>query len=228
MHDDALPEKLFYDLAAQATERMMEELPSEEELSHKLSFTPAFERRMEKLFANPKSARTRDRRAWRILAIAAAILILLTSALMSVSAVREAVFKFFVTLYEKYVVVWFAPEDDTLMAPETILEFREPAYVPPGFEQDSAETSEQFHSVSYLDDEGLFLLFRQTILDSVQYALDIEGAIGKELFEIHGTTAMYRVKNELLEAIWTDNEYSYYLTGQIDVEQALKMAYSVK
>ena len=228
MHDDALSEKFFYDLAARATERMMEELPSEEELSHKLSFTPAFERRMELFFANPKSARTRDRGAWRVLAVAAAILILLTSALISVSAVREAVFKFFATLYEKYIVVWFEPENNTLIAPETILEFRAPTYVPPGYALDYTEETELFHFVFFVNDKGLEISFEQTVLDSIQFALDIEAEVEKEIFEINGTTGMCRIKQGRIEMVWTDSEYAYRLSGLIDFEQALLMTQSTK
>ena len=104
MPESVCPEEFFYDLAARASDRMMEELPSEEELSRKLTFSPAFEHRMERLLANPKSARTQQHRALRVLAIAAVFIILLISALMSVSAVREAVFKFFTELYEKYIL----------------------------------------------------------------------------------------------------------------------------
>jgi len=42
-----LPEEFFRDLAARASERMMKELPSEEELSRLLTFSPAFVRKME-------------------------------------------------------------------------------------------------------------------------------------------------------------------------------------
>jgi len=149
MRDNVFPEEFFYDLAAKASDRMMEELPSEEELSRQLSFSPAFERRMELLFANPKLARTQEHRAWRVLAVAAAIIILLISALMSVSAIREAVFKFFADLYETYIVVRYEPEDDTVTAPEIILEFREPTYIPPGYVRADEEKMELLQIINY-------------------------------------------------------------------------------
>ena len=228
MHDSVLTEEFYRDLAARVSERMMKELPKEDELSRQLSFTPSFERKMELLFANPKPTRTQNHRAWRVLAVAVVILILLFSALMSVSAVREAVFKFFTDLYENYIVAWYEPEVDALVAPETILEFREPSYVPQGFERSIMDKSELQFILSYLNDEGLFLLFRQTIIDSNQYAFDIEEDPEKVFFDIHGNTAMYRIKNGLLDMVWIDNEYSYYLSGQIDVEQALMMAHSIE
>jgi len=228
MPDRALPEEFFYELAARASDRMMEELPSEEELAQRLSFTPAFERRMELFLANPKSARAHDHRAWRVLAIAAAIIILLISALMSVSAVRQAVFKFFATLYEKYIVVWYAPEDNTLTAPETILEFREPTHIPLGYDRTSEEKTEIFHVISYMNADGHVLLFEQTILDMVQYALDIEAVVEKELFEINGTTGMYTIINNELVMVWADNHYAYKLKGILNAEQALVMVHSTK
>jgi len=228
MRENMLPEEFFYDLAARASDRMMEELPSEEELSRKLTFSPAFERRMELFLANPRSARAHDHRAWRVLAIAAAVIILLISALMSVSAVREAVFKFFATIYEKYIVVWYVPEDDMLTAPEVILEFREPTYIPLGYNRTSEEKTELFHVISYMNADGHVLLFEQTILDKAQYALDIEAAVEKELFEINGTTGMYTIINNELVMVWADNHYAFKLKGMLNTEQALMMVHSTK
>ena len=229
-----MPEKIFSDeffrdLAVRASDRMMEELPSEEELSRQLSFSPAFERKMELLLANPKQARAREHRAWRVLAIAAVVLIMLISALMSVSAVREAVFKFFTELYEKYIVVWYAPEADTLIAPEIILEFREPAYIPPGYAQISVDKTEFFHVIRFANSEGWGLLFEQAILDSTLYAMLIEEATEQEQFEINGTLGVYRiVEDDELSMVWTDNSYAYKILGSIDVEQAIEMARSTK
>ena len=228
MAEKVLTEEFFYDLAARASDRMMEELPSEEELSRQLSFSPAFEYRMERLLANPKLARAQQHRALRVLAIAATLVILLISALMSVSAVREAVFKFFTELYEKYIVAWYAPEDSSLTAPETILEFREPKYIPPGYEINSVIKNEFFYQISHMDEDGHVLQYEQTILDSVQFALDIEAETEKESFEINGTTGMYSIKQERVEVVWTDNEYAYRLSGLIEVDQALIMARSIK
>ena len=76
--------------------------------------------------------------------------------------------------------------------------------------------------------DGHILLYEQTILDSVQYAVLLEEAIGKELFEINGTIGMYRIMEEDLVMVWTDNNYAYKITGSIDVEQALDMAHSTK
>jgi len=221
MPENVLPEEFFYDLAARASDRMMEELPSEEELSRTLRFSPGFERRMERFLANPKLARTQQHRALRVLAIAAVIFTLLVLALMSVSAVRTAVFKFFTALYEKYIVVWYAPEDDALAAPpETILEFREPAYIPEGYEQTSIDQSAFLYALRFTNTEGSILLFEQTILDNTVYEVLIEEAAEQECFEINGTTGMYRIIDEELTMVWTDNCYSYKIFGNIDTDQA--------
>ena len=228
MPENVLPEEFFYDLAARASDRMMEELPSEEELSKQLSFSPAFEQRMERLLANPKLARAPQHRALRVLAIAAAIIILLVSALMSVSAIREAVFRFFAEIYEKYIVAWYEPEDAALIVPETILEFREPTYIPPGYEITAEDRLEFVNVKRYTNEDSSGLMFEQTILDSVQYAILLDEALEKELFEINGTTGIYRIVDEDLVMVWTDNSYAYKITGSIDVEQALEMAHSTK
>jgi hypothetical protein len=183
---------------------------------------------MERLLANPKLARAQQHRALRVLAIAATLLILLISALMSVSAVREAVFKFFTELYEKYIVAWYEPEDSSLTAPETILEFREPTYIPQGFVQTMEEKIEIFHIQRFANAEGMGLLFEQTILNRVQYALDLKDESDKILFECRGIMGMYRITDEQLELIWSDNEYTYRISGIVTKEQALLMVDSIK
>jgi len=228
MGDNQLPEEFFRDIAVQTSDRIMAALPSEEELALRLTFSPGFDQKMRRLLANPNTARTQPRRAWRVLAVAAVIIILLVSALMSVSAMREAVFKFFTELYEKYIVVWYEPEADTLTAPETILEFREPGYIPPGYARDYEEKTELFHFVFYLNNDNQEIVFEQAPLDSRQFAIDIENEDKEKLFTINGATGMLRIKNGLQEVVWTDNEYSYKLSGTIDSEQAIMMAQSIK
>jgi len=222
------PEEFFREVAKQASDRMMAELPSEEELAQQLSFSPEFEQRMQETFANPTLARAHKHRATRVLAIAAAIIILLITGLMSVSAVRQAVFTFFTELYEDYIVAWFEPDAAELSAPETILEFREPADIPAGYTRTSADQTELFHAVSFSNAEGMELMFEQTILNGAQYALDIEAEANQNLFAINGTSGICRVKNDMLELIWTDNEYAYRIYGYIDKDQALLMAHSTK
>jgi len=71
-------------------------------------------------------------------------------------------------------------------------------------------------------------VFEQTFLDSTQYALDIEVEPEKELFEINGTDGMIRIKHDMLDMVWTDNEYAYRIYGYIDKDQAVRMAFSTK
>ena len=227
MHDNKLPERFFYQLATQASDRMMEGLPGEEELSRRLAFSPAFEQKMQLFLADPRPA-VQNYRSWRVLAAAAAVLALLIAAMMSVSAVRQAVFKLFTTIYEKYIVVMFMPEDETLRAPELILDFREPNYVPPGFERASEEKLDFIYKIKFVNAEELELTYQQDVLDPHQYFLDIESTEEKEHFEMNGTAAMYQIQEGIMVMIWTDNVYAYKICGAINYEQALFMAQSVK
>jgi|GEM_PF-4970881 len=52
MPENILPESFFYELAARVSEHMMKELPSEDALSSRITFSPAFEERMNTLLSN--------------------------------------------------------------------------------------------------------------------------------------------------------------------------------
>ena len=53
MRKTKLPEQFFFEMAARASDRMMEYLPSEQELIRQLSFSPEFEAKMDQFFAEP-------------------------------------------------------------------------------------------------------------------------------------------------------------------------------
>lgn len=144
MAEGKLTENTYRELADATSSRMLSELPSEAELAQQLSFSPEFEQKMGDFLQNPNSARTHPRRSLRVLAIASAIILLAASALMSVSATREAIFEFFTDLYENYIVAWYAPENEALTAPETILEFRKPDLFFPGIWQKPQKNQNYF------------------------------------------------------------------------------------
>jgi len=225
MRRKKLPKDTYRDLAAQTKD----ELPCKEDLPHLHTFSAEFEDNMDHLLQNPKRLHSPPRRKiLRILAVAGIIILLIAVTVMSVSAVRQAVFKFFAAVRDRFVVATYKPEDGMLPAPDTILEFREPAYIPPGYMRGIVERTDYFHNVSFLDTDGLELLFEQTILDSVQYALAHAETKDSTVFEHAGITGLYRIIDEQLELVWSDNEYAYRITGLIDAEQALRMIASIQ
>jgi hypothetical protein len=187
---EGIPEDFWHEIAGRASDQMMDSLPGEEELARQYSFSPGFEGKLAQKLQQA-SMNKRPMSARKALLIAAIIVVLAFSAAMSVSAVRKAMYKFFVTIYEKFAVISFRPADEeaaALMAPESILNFLEPAYVPEGYRRHSEDKSEFIYTVRFLHEEGFVLLFEQSVLDSTNFDLDIEAALENDLFEINGTT----------------------------------------
>ncbi len=91
-------------------------LPSEDNIDH--MFSPEFERKMKALIRQSKNNKSVSRRHRKLVAILVAAIILLFGSAMSVSAVRETVFKFITEVYEKYTQVSFEKMQSSLATNE--------------------------------------------------------------------------------------------------------------
>ncbi|EQB21591.1 hypothetical protein UNSWDHB_1091 [Dehalobacter sp. UNSWDHB] len=81
-------------------------------------FSPEFERKMKALIRQSKNNKSVSRRHRKLVAILVAAIILLFGSAMSVSAVRETVFKFITEVYEKYTQVSFEKMQSSLATNE--------------------------------------------------------------------------------------------------------------
>jgi hypothetical protein len=179
------------------------------------------------------------------------IMSLLFATLMSITAVREAIWEAIVEWHENYIVVRYEKSDDTssddgqastdgsaqdnspqapAVAPPTkIEEVRKPTYVIEGIIEDIFCSKVKTQVDYYLGDVLLYS-FSQHPLGIGPVYIDSDGAIVEKI-DIGGTVGTfvtYASKEERI-LLWNDREYDYVLhTVELDVDALVEIALSVK
>jgi len=194
-------------------------------------FSPAFEQRMERLIRAQRKpyyplVSTRARKTMLALA---AVLILLTTLVFSVSALRVPVIRFIVETYEKFSAIFFVPEDDPARLPETVESIYIPHWLPEGYTFDEAQSvvsdSQAIHL--FVSQQGDAVLFQQYTLTSAGLGLNTEGVPSEEILvgEYLGICCSNLGSQTIL---WENGQYGFSLEGPVDKEVLLRMACSVK
>lgn len=201
------------------------------------SFTPSkkYQRRMSRML---KSIERQEKWAeWQsittlIKRVAVAIMVVCTVSLgciLSISAVREAIWQTIVSWYEKHIEVQFVTEDE-VVAPTEILVYKEPTMGLDGYDRFEIGKNPDRYCIEYEADTG-FVRYEQSILgmfpvlltntDSTLYDITISGNSGVYIeYTLQGT--------EYIGLTWNDGEYQYTLEGTVSLDELITIAENIK
>lgn len=147
--------------------------------------------------------------------------------LMSIDAIREAVWKFFTQWNEKSITVEIKPEKDVPMLTE-IQEYKEPV-VSSEFKRTEIRKNAYSYVLEY-ERNGTVISYRQRLLedfktmlsnnDTKMYEIGINQNSGiYTVFETHGVT--------IVTILWHDEQYVYKVSGNLDFDSLLSIAESI-
>lgn len=164
--------------------------------------------------------------------VAVAIMLVCTVSLgciLSVGAVREAIWKTIVSWYEEYIEILFVA-DNEVVAPTEILVYKEPTTALDGYDRFEIIKNPDLYCIEYESDVG-FVRYEQSMLgvspvlltniDSVLYDITISGNSGVYIeYILQGT--------DYVGLTWNDGEYQYTLEGTVSLEQLTTIAEDIK
>jgi hypothetical protein len=190
-------------------------IPNEEDI--KYEFSEKFNKKMKKLLrkAEHKDIHRSSKISKRIIAVAAAIVIILAG-LMSVSAIREPIVKYVIELFDNSMDFNF--EGDTSKIIEYEYGFSE---IPKGFKLVNKTSDEGVVYSEYENVEtGEIIILDQSITDGSWRSVDTEhGTITTEIID---NTEVYIYENEnedYIHANWIKETYSFLLVYYGDIEK---------
>jgi hypothetical protein len=200
-------------------------LPPDDKIEH--TFSTRFLRKMKALIRQSKNRSLTAQSTFKprkLVAILVAALILLFASAMSVSAVRETVFKFITEVYEKYTQVFFNESQSTQPIDEVFTAYA-PTKIPTGFEL----VHENLNGLVMLEyeKENEYLTYEQKRLDKVSMHINTEG-VELEDFEFNGLPAKYYSNQGMQTLIWYDNNYMYMISSTLNKDAVFDIAKSVK
>lgn len=185
-----------------------------------------FERQMRKLIKSEKSVyhRLTLTKARRALAIAAVIAALL-AATMSVSAIRERIFSFFVTRGPQVDVTEYA-EENAPSAAAKLDKTLEPAYLPEGYALEDSSADEESSYLLYSDGES-FITIEQFAKSAYKSATDGEYKTEKRV-AFDGVEYIVRTSDDgATLLVWEKGDCVFELLGFISEDELIKTASSL-
>lgn len=209
------------------------ELYNSIDTSEEINFSKKFERKMDKLFRKGKIEPVGvqvKRISSRVAIICLAFFSLCFLSMMSVSAIREAIWETIVELYNSYFEVTVDDGDETIEN-ETVTEIKEihkPTVLPEGVEEEILSNSKRLFFAEYYNGEDYMASFKQRILDETSFVHinSEEVKIFNEISNGFDITVIEYLSGDIL-MFWSDGVYFYTLEGY-DILQLRTLIATIK
>jgi len=223
---------VFDNMLKQALEICLEQriasLPDQEELKNIHIFSSQFENKMNKLIRLQRKPYYSmiNTVGKKVALIIITIFIALTTTVLSVDALRNGIFNFFIDVYEKFSVIFtdksFSNDNDQIKSIQTIYL---PQYIPDGF----MLTLEENHVIGlkyrYENPDKNFIVFEQLLI-SMKTIMDTED---RQIEEINTDKfkGIFYLEKELNNLFWDNGEYCFKLSSSISKNELIRIAESV-
>ena len=200
-------------------------LPDDDVLGS-ITFSEEFESQMHRLLARRRHGfyvlfGTAGR---RVASIVAAVLVAMSVATVSVEALREPVGEFFAQVFEKFTHVFFVNDVPPTLTAELVT--RKPSYIPEGYAPEQEITIDTAYKMVYGNDMGKKLRYTQRFKKKIGVQVDTENVQYTSIVIGDQPGIIYHNK-EMHTITFSDNKYTYTLSGSISVDELLKIAESL-
>lgn len=151
----------------------------------------------------------------------------------SVEAFRVKVLNFIIDVGKEYTSIDLKekkqdiPREDTLeMSPEW-KGVNTPSYIPEGFEISKMESLSFTKIVNYINDNGQLIVFQQYDGENTNLRIDTESSVMEKIL-INDIEGFIVKKDDRTTIIWHNNNLSFSLASDLDKDELIKMAQSIK
>ena len=171
----------------------------------------------------------------QILSKAAIIMLVVISvmfaAMMSISAIRTAIWEIVTEWYEEYVAVGYEPEEglEVVEPPTKIEEIRKPTLLPLGAEEEILGSTRNTYASEYYLGDDCYIIFKQLLITSEVGRLDGEDIQMTEIFIGDYEAYLFVDENGRCTIDWTDGDYAYRMVSDfLSGDDLILIAESVK
>ena len=147
------------------------------------------------------------------------------AATLSVEAIREKIFSFFITIEENYSVLEHSPDDNNFYHFQ-IEKVLKPSYIPEGYELSDSRDDTRSSYICYTKDDD-YLTIEQFIASDYKSASDIEFKTMTRK-DYDGTDYIVKTDEDMTMLIWERDGYVFEAVGYVGSDEMLKIAASVR
>jgi hypothetical protein len=163
----------------------------------------------------------------KVAVVAIVLLASLSIVTLSVKSVRAKIFDFFTNIFEQFSEVKTKIDFNNYAMKDINWEsYYYPTYLPDGYEYKSNETFGTLKIIEFVKGIDLILSFNQTnTLGSIRF--DTENAVVTNV-SIKGNNGIIAVKDNRAFLIWNDGVTYFYLSGQVNDSDMIRIANSLE
>ncbi len=145
---------------------------------------------------------------------------------MSVEAFRIKLFNIVTEVTDKYTKVSIVETENGLESQIDWDSYYAPEYIPEGYNYSNSENFGEIKIIFYSDTTGKEIQFSQTPVNP-EYQIDTEDAVATDVI-INAENGILVEKEGLLTLIWTTDEKTFHIIGEMESDEIIKMAESLK
>ena len=145
---------------------------------------------------------------------------------MSVEAFRIKLFNIVTEVTDKYTKVSIVETENGIESQVDWYSYYAPEYIPEGYTYSNSENFGDIKIIFYSDASGKEIQFSQTPVNP-EYQIDTEDAVVTEVI-VNGGKGILVEKEGLLTLIWTIDNKTFNIIGEIERDEIMKMAESSK
>ena len=167
----------------------------------------------------------------KVAIITLVVISIMFTAMMSVSAIRSAIWDIITEWYEEYIAVGYVPEEgfEAPEPPKMIEEIRKPTILPLGAEEEIVINSKTMYACDFYIGDDCVVSFKQLLLSSEAYRLDGDDATMTEVTLAQGKAYLITHNENYIMLIWNDAEYSYFISSEfLELDELIAIAETVK
>lgn len=164
--------------------------------------------------------------------IALVVISVMFATMMSVSAIRSAIWEIITEWYEEYIAVGYVPEEgiEVPEPPKMIEEIRKPTLLPLGAEEEVLTSGRRMFVCEYFVGDVSYVSYNQFLLDEAVGMIDGDDAVLTEIMigDHQGCCFTYE-KDDYIYILWNDTRYSYQISSTVlSIDELRLVAESVK
>ncbi|MBC8591538.1 DUF4367 domain-containing protein [Wansuia hejianensis] len=216
-----ITDDLLYELVPKAEEKMLNQIPLEEELNH--VFSKKFIKKMEMLI---KKQKIKDL-IYSIKKVAIIFLVMssiILTTVVGVEALRIKAVQIIKKVYEELTSILLISEEDSS---ETELKIIGPKYIPKDFKKEIVEELNNGYIIFYYNKEGNEIIYQKQHIGGFSGIYDTEDAVIEDV-KINGVDGELISKDGINQLAWIHDGYYYNIISTIPKEEVLKVAESIR
>ncbi|MFI3326913.1 MAG: DUF4367 domain-containing protein [Clostridia bacterium] len=163
----------------------------------------------------------------RVACIIIAMILAMTTTVLSVEAFREPFINYIIETYEEWSTISFNNSESQNSEGIVLNEIYEPSYIPEGFTKTFEEELSLSYFCEYSNANNEIIVYQQNLLNNIQVNIDTEATVTEKIY-INNVEAIFYENKGQNHILLKGDQYVFFIAGNIEKSELIKVAESIE